>query len=408
MKILHVLAQLPKHTGSGIYFYNIINEFAKSGHEQRAAFALQDDFQLDILENHHHYYVKFKSEELPFPIVGMSDIMPYESTCYSDLDEGMIDRWSSAFKKKLVQARDTFAPDVVILHHLWMLTSLATEVFDSSFNIGICHNTDLRQAEKNPYLKSRYVTNIHSLDAILTLGEDQINTIVKLFGVKRKKITALGGGYDDHIFFPNEKKISGKEIQIAYVGKFDKSKGIYSLLNVYQNIACDSKYPTRLHIITSINDKIKKEIPEVKNRYGAIELHDKMDQNALGEFFRSMDIFVMPSFYEGLGLISIEALACGLWTVATDIDALIALLGNEINESAAIEYVKRPALYNTDRPVEEELPAYEAQLEEKIKIQIQRVMDNKTFPKAVLNKIKNNSWENISRQIEDIFSGRLE
>ena len=38
----------------------------------------------------------------------------------------------------------------------------------------------------------------------------------------------------------------------------------------------------------------------------------------------------MPSYYEGLGLMAIESLACGLYVVTTEIEALMTLLGEEI------------------------------------------------------------------------------
>ncbi|OLS02753.1 hypothetical protein [Tissierella creatinophila] len=83
MKILHVLAQLPSRTGSGVYFSNMIEGFKKYKHEQKAIFGTQDKYQWNVLENKDQYTINFKSEELPFPIVGMSDVMPYESTIYS-------------------------------------------------------------------------------------------------------------------------------------------------------------------------------------------------------------------------------------------------------------------------------------------------------------------------------------
>ena len=40
MKILHVLAQLPSRTGSGVYYSNMIEEFSSYGYEQKAIFGL--------------------------------------------------------------------------------------------------------------------------------------------------------------------------------------------------------------------------------------------------------------------------------------------------------------------------------------------------------------------------------
>ena len=87
MKILHVLAQLPAKTGSGVYFSNLVENLSRYDHDQRAIFALQDDFQWNLLEDEHIYPVEFKNEELNFPIVGMSNVMPYDNTLYSQMSE---------------------------------------------------------------------------------------------------------------------------------------------------------------------------------------------------------------------------------------------------------------------------------------------------------------------------------
>ena len=47
MKILHVIAQLPKQTGSGVYFTNVI-QFMQQNHENAAVFGIQDDIKLNL------------------------------------------------------------------------------------------------------------------------------------------------------------------------------------------------------------------------------------------------------------------------------------------------------------------------------------------------------------------------
>lgn len=87
MKILHTLAQLPAMTGSGIYFSVLIDGLNKLGHENAALYAVQDEFSSGMAENIKKYELEFKSEKLPFPIAGMSDEMPYDSTVYSEMSE---------------------------------------------------------------------------------------------------------------------------------------------------------------------------------------------------------------------------------------------------------------------------------------------------------------------------------
>ena len=59
MKILHVLAQLPSRTGSGVYYSNMVEEFKKYNHEQKAVFGLQDEENWDILGKEEQYPIIF-------------------------------------------------------------------------------------------------------------------------------------------------------------------------------------------------------------------------------------------------------------------------------------------------------------------------------------------------------------
>lgn len=85
----------------------------------------------------------------------------------------------------------------------------------------------------------------------------------------------------------------------------------------------------------------------------------------------------MPSYYEGLGLMAIESLACGLYVVTTEIEALMTLLGEEIKESGIIKYVPLPRIYDIDKPVKEDLPEFKENLKKAILCQMKKVREKR-------------------------------
>ena len=127
MKILHVLAQLPVKTGSGVYFTNVIDGLKNYEVEQAAIYGTTPEYDFNILDT--VYEVEFEGEDIDFPIVGMSDVMPYNNTLYKNMSENMMTTWQNAFREKLLKAKDEFKPDVVITHHLWILSSIVCEIF---------------------------------------------------------------------------------------------------------------------------------------------------------------------------------------------------------------------------------------------------------------------------------------
>lgn len=405
MRILHVLAQLPSRTGSGVYYSNMVEGFKKYNHEQKAIFGLQDEHDWDILGEVDQYPVIFKSEELPFPIVGMSDVMPYENTLYSEMTDEMISIWKGAFKEKLLKVKDEFQPDIIFAHHLWILTSLVREIFPDTKIIGVCHNTDLRQAMMNPNLKDKYVRNIDKLDYVFSASEEQKDEIVEMYGIDKNKIIAVGGGFNQDIFYyPKEKEKSDK-IRLVFCAKIDPSKGIYELIEVYKSLGLDD---ITLDIIGNPDKNNEKKIESYIKDDKSIRIYNVKDQRALGDELRTKDIYLMPSYYEGLGLMAIESLACGLYVVTTEIEALMTLLGKEIEESGVIKYIPLPRIYDTDKPVKEDLPEFKENLKQAILSQIQNVRENKETHKEMEDKIRSFSWGGLVHKMNNMISSIME
>jgi len=396
MKILHVIAQLPARTGSGVYYGNVVEEFKKYGYEQAALFAIQDGDFFDILDESAQHPVCFKSDNLPFPIVGMSDVMPYDSTVYSSMDDRMLELWHAAFHKALTRAKAEFNPDVVILHHLWMLTSLGASIFDNAIKIGVCHNTDIRQAEQHPELKSKYVRNLHKLDAVFSLSDSQMQKITDTFEIPHDKILTIGGGFNQAIFYPPDVKEKRDTIDIVYAAKIERSKGVFELVRAFKQL----KNPNlRLDIVGTPMGENAERLKALIGDADNIVIDPIMCQKVLANLIRKKDIFVMPSFFEGLGLMAIECLACGLRVVSTEVEALMSLLGDSVNSGGVIEYVKLPRIYDTDKPYEEDIDKFIDDLSEALLLQIERIENSEPFPPETLAEIDTHSWNGIAEKI---------
>lgn len=393
MKVLHILAQLPMRTGSGVYFTNLIDGLKKYNNiNQACLYAKTEEYEINILDKDKQYEVLFETNKLPFSIVGMSDIMPYKNTIYSEMTDEMMDIWQKNFKEKLIEAKNKFNPDVIITHHLWILTSMVYEIFSDKKIFAVCHNTDIRQAEKNPNIKEKYVKNINKIYKILSLSENQKNDITRVYKYDEKNIINLGAGYNDKIFYPQTKYENKEQVELVYAGKFDESKGIYELISAFENITKKDKNVI-LNMIGKINEKNKEYFEKKMKENINLKVYDVENQKELANVLRTKDIFILPSYFEGLGLIAVEALGSGLRAVTTNIEGLIEFLGEEINNSAVIEYVKMPTIYDTDKAVEEEKPDFVIRLEKAIELQIKRTRKKRKIPCQIFKKIKKHSWE---------------
>lgn len=399
MKVLHVLAQLPTRTGSGIYFTNVIDGLKKYDNiEQACIYATNPEYSFNILEN--QYEVAFESDSLPFPIVGMSDIMPYPNTLYKNMTDEMHDLWKKEFLKQLDCAKKEFNPDVILTHHLWILSSMVCDVFPDKKIIAFCHNTDIRQAKQNPHIKEKHVLSLNRLDKVFALSRLHYSDIKQVFDISKEKIVNIGAGYNEKMFFPLDKYSAKDKIELLYVGKFDESKGFYELIKAFKII--EKKYKNiTLDLIGALKQENKDRIEKLTEKSPNIKIYNTKDQKEMADIMRTKDIFIMPSYFEGLGLIAVEALGSGLRVVSTKIEGLMELLGDELNSSDIIEYVDLPTIYDTDKAVEEEKPAFILRLIEKIEEMIKRTKEKREIEKELLEKVFTLSWKAKIEEIKE-------
>lgn len=408
-RILHIISQYPGHTGSGIYLQNLIIEGNKKGYIQGLVAGVskseKDPKKNDYIEE--FYPVVFNTEKLPFSIVGMSDIMPYESTRYSDLSKGMYVKLKLELENIIKKAIGEFKPDLIISHHLWLGTSLIKKIDPDIRTIGICHGTDIRQFKKCPQYKEDIVKGCQQLDQVLSLNEEQSFLINDIYNIPMSNIKVIGGGYSKDIFYPPIKKAYNDKIRIIYAGKLSYAKGIVELIKVFDKLK--DEYKIELLIVGRGTGEEEVYIKKIGNKVkGSLKFLGELSQLELGKLFRESDIFVLPSFYEGLSLVTIEALASGLLVVVNKIPGLVSYLGSEINNSGVIEYVKLPKMIEVDKPLESEIPLFEDRLKSSIETQIYRLGYGFMPVTAVNDIISNMSWGGIFNKIEKYFLKTLD
>ena len=129
MKILSITAQKPTSTGSGVYLTELVRQIGLAGHQQAVVAGIYDTDLISLPEDVRFYPVFFNSRDLPFPIAGMSDEMPYESTRYCDMTPEMTAMFKKAFLDVISRAVQDMEPDLILCHHLYLLTAIVREAF---------------------------------------------------------------------------------------------------------------------------------------------------------------------------------------------------------------------------------------------------------------------------------------
>ncbi len=347
MKILHLISQHPDSTGSGIYLRNIIREAARAGHENFLVAGLSATVvpQMEGIEPACCRFVHFGAGELDFNIPGMSDIMPYPSTRFNDLTGDQLDRYEQCFAQAVTAMVEKTRPDVIHSHHLWILSALTRRLFPDIPMVTSCHSTDLRQSVLCPHIKQRVLVPCQKIDRILSLSRDQRNTIVGLYGIDPEKITIVGGGFDDRLFSPKIKE-AAPPVKIVYAGKLSFAKGVDCLLRAFNSLA---DRDVELHLAGSGSGDEERYCLKLAAGLGErVHIHGHIDQRKLAALMADCHIFILPSFFEGLPLVLLEAVASGCRIITTDLTGCLELLDNA--DTDMVELVPLPPMGQIDRP----------------------------------------------------------
>ena len=393
MKILSIIAQKPMSTGSGIYLTELVRVLAEEGHIQGVVAGVYKEDGINLPRETKFYPVYFNSEGLPFNIFGMSDEMPYESTRYCDMTEDMEEKYKSEFLTVIDRAVDEIKPDIILCHHLYLLTSFVREKFSELKVYGFCHNTDLRQMGKHNLEREFIINNIRKLDRIFAPQEAQAEEIVRTYGVETDKITLVGIGYNQNIFNVDGRRKSGDVKRLLFTGKIAEKKGVMSLIKSLDKIDY-AQNEVELTLVGGAGNEeelaIIKDLAE-KCKY-KISFTGRLTPSEVAKKYRENDIFVLPSFFDAIPLVVIEALACGMKVVVTELPGVREFFDQNASK-ANIRYVKLPTLENMDEPVKEELPDFE----ERLARTISETMEDKS--EADATTVLDLSWENILKKV---------
>lgn len=116
-------------------------------------------------------------------------------------------------------------------------------------------------------------------------------------------------GVDQEVFYPSPQPPHEK-LRVGVIGRYAERKGLPVFLRCWDTL-------------NDLNEKMEVVIwrsgaPDGSGLSEGESLHSRYDDRTLAEFYRSLDVFVFPSLYEGFGLPPLEAMACGVPVVLTD------------------------------------------------------------------------------------------
>ncbi len=160
------------------------------------------------------------------------------------------------------------------------------------------------------------------------------NLVIEKYGIPAEKVFVYpSGGVNENVFheYDEERKaalkteygVKDRAFVIGYVSRINKAKGWDVFLDALEKLNLQENEEIKVFMVGSgeddnaLADRIDKLPASLKN---AIVRYPLLDQEKLAEIYNLLDVFVFPtmSASESLGLVALEAMACGVPVLASD------------------------------------------------------------------------------------------
>ncbi|MFX0138040.1 MAG: glycosyltransferase family 4 protein [Candidatus Hodarchaeota archaeon] len=177
---------------------------------------------------------------------------------------------------------------------------------------------------------------------------------------------------------------SGKKI-ILFVGGLTPRKGPHILLKAMKKIV--KKIPNAYLIFVG-DGMMRKELEIMTMRLKInqnVKFTGFIKENIKPYYYKSSDVFVLPSFSEGFGIVLLEASACGTPLVVTGLEAFKAIVKDGYN-----------GLFTK--------LGDEKDLANKIIYLLENRTIREGMGKNAMNSIKDFSWDKIAEEYENIYN----
>ncbi|MBT0768311.1 glycosyltransferase family 4 protein [Kineosporia sp. J2-2] len=161
---------------------------------------------------------------------------------------------------------------------------------------------------------------------LTTVSAASRDEIVKAFGVRPQRLRVIGAGVDEEGFAPRPgaRRVPGRVVTVASADV--PLKGLGDLIEAVAKVAAER--PVELVVVGSARPggPAERSISRL-GLEGVVRFEHGLPDEALAGLFRSAEVAVVPSRYEGFSLPAVEAMACAVPLVVTTAGALPEVTG---------------------------------------------------------------------------------
>lgn len=364
----------PEGGGIGYYVYNLSKRLISRGH--KITVLTRGSWKKSYYEKIEDISV-YRVQMLPFYPFHLRLHSFFLQKIFNEIEQDIdIVHYNSPFISYIKSEK----PSIVTEHGTAKGAIMNSEILDMQSLIMRLFSKEIIDIDRKILKMSDRITAVSKACA------DELN---KLYDISPINITVVGNGVDTDSFVPG--KMNFDKSYILYVGRLNTRKGIIDLINSAEYIYnSDTKIDVEFILVG--DGPLKNYLIKMLQNKGLdkyFTFTGIVDRSMLLKYYQNATIHVLPSYQEGLPTVVLEAMSCGVPTVATNIPGTSELIIN--NETGLLVEPRNPEMLAGAL----------------LRILIDNKLRISMGLKARENAKKYYDWNIITDRIENIYQGLL-
>jgi starch synthase len=185
-------------------------------------------------------------------------------------------------------------------------------------------------------------TAVEGADAVIAVSEGMRGDVLSTYpALDPNRVHVVRNGIDTNAWYPAPPSAEGSVLAdlgvdpskpiVAFVGRITRQKGVAHLVAAAHHFAPDVQLvlcagaPDTPEIAAEVSTAVQE---LALHRAGVFWVQEMLPPDKIREILTAATVFVCPSVYEPLGIVNLEAMACGTAVVASDVGGIPEVVAN--------------------------------------------------------------------------------
>ena len=222
-----------------------------------------------------------------------------------------------------------------VLVDVWAAPYLQFWAKHTSRNIIVMVHHLRGELEQDHHIQAAEKALIRAASRILTVSQSSKRQIIQYLAQSPKQntpIDVIPPGFARPTALPRQQQ-NTDAVQLLFVGHITKAKGVLDVLKAVAKLSGDDFF---LHVVggASAEPATWQQAQALIEKQGLsdkVKMYGRVENAQLQALYALADVFVLPSYWEGYGIVFLEAMSLGLPVVSTTAGAIPEVVRHEKN-----------------------------------------------------------------------------